>query len=621
MELPDCENLYLDTIYLDEFERAELIDLLVKEGDQGLDKFLETEAPSVQSKVDQIRKLLEQQSKSIRSRIESKYGEQAEAEELKWREEEEGLGLNKTELDYLDKSDDLLERELEDGLEELLLREELVKLTLAADKQDWKFKRSLFRRIMDGIKNFFLKIWGWVLRVFYWFRAKLKGEEDPVKKWEREMAKKKISVYIPFTDLRNYYNKIESKFGNALLHSPKLQAKVDKQLKMGKHIKANELTMNKQADPDAYVKAAKQVLRESLNKKFIKKKDERDRVDKGIKVKSKKKKKAKKRYESTIEKLRKKREEEMKELEREITRKPKKVLKEAIAKQMEDIGYLKKVGSDDNTAKWEITHNLVERFASLIFAEEIKKLPEVSKTRPGASPVTQGYYEKGSLRTIDEESRMDIVDSMVAARINHPGSRHLEDSDIMVKRDIHGTGVHVVIMFDKSGSMDENKRLDAAKRAVMALYKAIKQHNPQNVVDIVAFDTRAELVSLMDVWDCEPKGFTNTGEAIRVANDLLNESKVDRRMVYLVTDGLPEAYRKGDDFLAGDTDKAMDYALKNIEPMKNYKNLRFILLLMEPEEDVYIDAAKKIAEEIDGKIITTDPQKLATDLLVDYVGY
>jgi hypothetical protein len=42
---------------------------------------------------------------------------------------------------------------------------------------------------------------------------------------------------------------------------------------------------------------------------------------------------------------------------------------------------------------------------------------------------------------------------------------------------------------------------------------------------------------------------------------------------------------------------------------------------MEPEEEVYIDAAKRIAEEIDGKIITTDPQKLATDLLVDYVGY
>jgi Mg-chelatase subunit ChlD len=311
----------------------------------------------------------------------------------------------------------------------------------------------------------------------------------------------------------------------------------------------------------------------------------------------------------------------MKQLEREIAKKPKKVLKESIAKQMEDIGYLKKVQSDGHTSKWEITQNLVERFASLIFAEEIKKLPEVSKTRPGASPVTQGYYEKGVLRTIDEESRMDIVDSMVAARMNHPRFKELDDSDIMVKRDIHGTGVHVVIMFDKSGSMDENKRLDAAKRAVMALYKAIKQHNPHNVVDIVAFDTRAELVSLMDVWDCEPKGFTNTGEAVRIANDLLNESRVDRRMVYLVTDGLPEAYRKGDDFLAGDTDKAMDYTLKNIKPLKKYKNLRFILLLMEPEEDVYIDAAKQIADEIDGKIITTDPQKLATDLLVDYVGY
>ena len=210
MELPDCENLYLDAIYLDEFERAELIDLLVRKGDQGLDKFLETDSPSVTSKVEQIRKLLEQQGKRIRANIEAKYGKQETMEELKWKEEEEGFGLSPDEMEFLNKSDDLIDRELEEGLEEMLLREELVKLTLAVDKQDWKFKRSIFRKIWDGIKNFFLRIWAGILRVFYWIRAKIKGEEDPVVKFRREMAKKKISMYLPFTDLRNYYNKIES---------------------------------------------------------------------------------------------------------------------------------------------------------------------------------------------------------------------------------------------------------------------------------------------------------------------------------------------------------------------------------------------------------------------------
>jgi len=196
----------------------------------------------------------------------------------------------------------------------------------------------------------------------------------------------------------------------------------------------------------------------------------------------------------------------------------------------------------------------------------------------------------------------------------------MEDSDIYVKRDIHGTGVHVVIMFDRSGSMDENQRLDAAKRAVMALYKAIRLNNPQNIVDVIAFDTRAEIVSLMDVWNCQPKGFTNTGEALRIADQLLGVSKVDRRMVYMVTDGLPEAYRKGDEFIAGDNAKAMDYALANANLMKRYKNLRFIMLLLEPKDKVYLEAAKKISEVVSGKIITTDPKKLVSDLLVDYIG-
>jgi Mg-chelatase subunit ChlD len=220
---------------------------------------------------------------------------------------------------------------------------------------------------------------------------------------------------------------------------------------------------------------------------------------------------------------------------------------------------------------------------------------------------------------VEEESRMDISESLVAARLHHPNVRHIEDSDIIVKRDVRGSGVHVIIMFDKSGSMDENLRLDAAKRAVMALYKAIKTHNHQNRVDIVAFDTRAEMVSLKDVWECQPKGFTNTGEALRLADILLKESKMDRMIVYLVTDGLPEAYRKGNDYVAGDNEKAMEYALENAKLLKRYKGLRFILLLLEPKEEVYVEAAKKLAEEIGGRIITTDPKKLATDLLVDYI--
>ena len=465
-----------------------------------------------------------------------------------------------------------------------------------------------------------MKIWAVILRIYYWFRAKMRHEEDPVQRFRREQSSKKISVYLPFNNLRDYFNKVESKFGNALLHSPKLQAAVDKRLKMGSHIDSNEITINKYTSQQEYMKAAKQMFRESLNAELTPKKEAQDAVKDRIEKKSKSQKRAEATYKKSLEALRKSREEELKKLESDLESKPKQMLKETLARQMEDIGYLNRKQLDDSTVRWEITHNLVERFASLIFAEEIKNLPDTTRAKFGASSTTQGYYDKGLLRTVDEESRMDIVESMLSARMNHPKSRGMEDSDIYVKRDIHGTGVHVIIMFDRSGSMDENQRLDAAKRAVMALFKAIRLNNPQNVVDVIAFDTRAQIVSLMDVWNCQPKGFTNTGEALRLADQLLAGSKVDRRMVYMVTDGLPEAYRKGDEFIAGDNAKAMEYALQNANLLRRYKNLRFIMLLLEPKEQVYIDAAKKISEVVSGKIITTDPKKLVSDLLVDYIG-
>lgn len=617
MELPDCENIDLDAVYLSEFERSELIDLLVRKGEKGLDEFLEGDSETIGKKVEQLRKVLDKQGKRMVDRVEQKYKDQEEEAELKWKKRKEEK-MSKEEKEFLEKSDDLIDRELSAGLESLMLSNEIVQLTMETDKTPWKFKRSLLQRIWDAIKRFFLKVWAAILRAWYWIRSKFTKEEDPVEKFKKEKAGRKVNIAIPFDGIRSQYNSIESKFGNALLKSPELQAKVDKKLASSKQVTTDDITLSKYSDPDSYVKAAKQMLRESLNEEMKKETGKTEKVQKDIKLKKKKQKEAYESYKKAIENLRRKRDDELRKVQDEMRRKPREVLKETLAKQMEDIGYLRRPKEEEGG--WEITQNLVERFASLIFAEEIKKLPEHTRTRVGASAVTQGYYDKGQLRTVEEESRMDIVDSIVNARLNHPGYRGLEDSDITVKRDVHGSGVHVVIMFDRSGSMEENMRLDAAKRSVMALYKAIKGHDRNNIVDIIAFDTRADIVSLMDVWDCQPRGFTNTGEAIRLAEGLLNESKMDRRMVYLVTDGLPEAYKEGNEYVAGDPELAMEYALKHARLLRKYKNLRFILLLLEPEEEMFVEAAEKIVEEMDGKIITTDPKKLATDLLVDYIG-
>lgn len=44
--------------------------------------------------------------------------------------------------------------------------------------------------------------------------------------------------------------------------------------------------------------------------------------------------------------------------------------------------------------------------------------------------------------------------------------------------------MHAVMLVDISGSMEENGRLEAAKRSVLALLYAIKRDNPRNKVDM-----------------------------------------------------------------------------------------------------------------------------------------
>jgi hypothetical protein len=43
------------------------------------------------------------------------------------------------------------------------------------------------------------------------------------------------------------------------------------------------------------------------------------------------------------------------------------------------------------------------------------------------------------------------------------------------------------------------------------------------------------------------------------------------------------------------------------------------VLLLEPEEDMYVEAATKIAKRAAGSLIVTDPKHLAGEMLVDYV--
>jgi uncharacterized protein with von Willebrand factor type A (vWA) domain len=289
----------------------------------------------------------------------------------------------------------------------------------------------------------------------------------------------------------------------------------------------------------------------------------------------------------------------------------------ALESELEDAGYIQKGEQED----LKITTRLIDRFAELVLSDEVAKLPSKYSFTYGAFGSPHGIYEKRKLITSTESSRMDIVSSMVNARLSHPKQRHIYDSDIITHAELRSRISHVVLIFDKSGSMEENERIKAAKKAVLALYKAVKHRNQRNIVDFIAFDSTVHVMDILQAWRCSPSGFTNTGEALSTAYELLKDSHADRKIIYLITDGLPEAYT---DKLtgkprAGDLDRSLSIAVKEAKKLKKIAQLKLTLILLEPEQPIYTEAADTIVKASGGEVIITDPKELATEMLMDYI--
>jgi uncharacterized protein with von Willebrand factor type A (vWA) domain len=174
-------------------------------------------------------------------------------------------------------------------------------------------------------------------------------------------------------------------------------------------------------------------------------------------------------------------------------------------------------------------------------------------------------------------------------------------------------------MVDVSGSMEENLRLEAAKRSVLALTQAIKRENPRNKVDIISISTRARPVTLKEVMSLEPHGFTNHQEAFALARALFEGSRSDKHLLFLITDGLPEAYLDvTGNPVAGDLKKAMDLTLVEVGSLTRVSDLSFEIFLLEPEDETFINSAKRIAKAGDGNVIVADPQELAYKVIGEF---
>jgi Mg-chelatase subunit ChlD len=261
-----------------------------------------------------------------------------------------------------------------------------------------------------------------------------------------------------------------------------------------------------------------------------------------------------------------------------------------------------------------VTYGLVERFARLLLEEESRQLPGDIRLsfRGGGST---GVYEKARLQRAEEVAHIDLSGSLLAARL--AGQRHIDEATSYVYREVTSERVHVVLAFDRSGSMSESGKLDAAKKALLALYIAVRRRYPDATVDVFAFDNDVQVLDLVELWECKAGAFTNTAEALRAAHLLLRSSRATRRELYLITDGLPEAYTDDEGRVrSGQLDVAMERAIERARELATVTPLKSTVLLLKSEHPEYEVAARTIARTMGGELMVTDPARLGVELLV-----
>lgn len=303
------------------------------------------------------------------------------------------------------------------------------------------------------------------------------------------------------------------------------------------------------------------------------------------------------------------REEARRRAEREADDRVKEAAEGRLKRELTERGFLA-----DRDGQLAVTYGLIERFAHLVLEEESRTLPgDVRLSLKGGG--STGIYEKTRLRQPDEVAHLDIPSSLLAARLT--GSKHIDEESSYVYREVTSERVHVVMMFDKSGSMSESGKLPAAKKALLALYIAIRRRHPDATIDVVAFDNEVRVLDLLELWECAPGSFTNTGEALRTAHLLLRSSKATRKDVYLITDGLPESYTDGTGRVrSGNLEAAMSAAVTRAEELHTVTPLGFSMVLLRSDHPEYEVAARTITKILGGSLVITDPARLGVELLV-----
>lgn len=589
IHLPDCANRTFGPV-LSARQRRELVRVLAQDGLKGMEEWIEKEAqndPDIRARVEQEKDRIQRQARRERRHLEERFEEEEEQRRAAFEEELEERRERREAL-----QDRMKKLTATPTAEELAERSELFKTVYAPDPDE--VQPSLW----DRVKN-------WVFRAWLWI----------VETWARFMAwilRRDRSEDAPTLDIAG---DVELDLPGAMATNPGVRVRVKEKLRDKGTKERFKRWWRRFTGREDYGDLARELMAEELESAEetieVERQEKKREIEEHLDEVTDEAAETRRERRRSLEELERRYEDRLEEVQSLFERGALQEVRETLLGELSESGLV----TDEGTP----TERLLEKFSSLLYEDVQRTLPQGGRTQPGAFLGGEGEYEKGPIRSLNERGALALVDSAVRAKQNHPGVGRLYDSDLLVHREVRSNTTHVVLIFDRSGSMEEKGRFEAAKKVCLIMHQAVLQADPRHRVDILSMATDVERVDLEGAWNAELGGFTNHGEALRQARELLEHEDADRRLVYLITDGLPEAYTDEEGEVIVDTPQVCTpYAIEQAQALRELPGVRVMMIQLETEEELYVDAARDIAEAAGGRVEALDPEQLTETIVMDF---
>ncbi len=592
--LPDCRE-YRDPFYLPAEMRRELILLIAEMGEAGIDEFVrrhEKDDSLIARRVARQRAKLLEEAQELRRLLKTQYDEAREKEQQRLAET---LGRLRHEEKELRDREQKLEARLPHEIEQRIRSLPLLELAVRPPP-----KVSWVRRAWEAVARLVAFLWNGLLRLL--------GRRKPL-----TGKAKAIAVGIP--GLSGPGVVVELDLESALRQNPDLRRQVRRRMGDTWKVRTRRL-WRIMLGLDNYAEVAQSIMEEDARREAEARSREMRQELQRLEEERRKREQEEGQHEKTTQaelaRLDQAEALERQRLESMLAARPAKDVSELVEGELEASGLVQKLEGE-----MQVTGRFLESLASIVYAEEARGLGSSYESPIGSTIEGEGILERTPLLSHDETSHMDTVSSLLQARTRHPHVRHLFEEDVLVYRERRASLTHVVIILDKSLSMEENERMEAGKRAVLALYWGVKKRSPQNQIDVILMDTSVVRANLGQAWGAKPGGFTNTGRAIEAARALLATSRASRKLLFLVTDGLPEALTIEGKDVAGRPEEAMAYAVRQAERLRDIKGLSTTVVLLEPKDPLFVKAGEQLSRKARGKLVKVTPQELTRSLLVE----